>query len=233
MSQPTRRSFVVTAAGFAAVPALGQAAKQATKSKEPEVTPTEDLMREHGILRRALLIYDHCSGLLRRKQSFDPKLVNDTASIIRKFVEDYHEKMEEDYLFPRFRRAQREVDLVNTLQQQHQTGRKITTDVLRLTATDVFHNPQSQQELLRQLQWFLWLYRPHAAREDTVLFPALHHLVTESEYDRLGDQFEDIEHKQVGEHGFEDILGRIGEIEKKLGVYDLSQFTHEPPPDWR
>lgn len=233
MSDSTRRAFVTAAATFAAVPVLGQAGKApGKKDKEPEVTPTEDLMREHGLLRRALLIYEDCAGRLRRKQAVDVAIVHDTASIIRKFVEQYHEKMEEDYLFPRFRKANREVELVNTLLQQHQTGRGITDKILSLT-TSPLKDATAQQALVHQLDWFLYLYRPHAAREDTILFPALHDIVTEKEYDLMGDQFEDIEHKQIGEHGFEDMLGRIAESEKKLGIYDLAQFTKEPPADWR
>ena len=233
MSESTRRAFVVTAAAFASVPLLAQAKKEPEKkNKEPEVTPTEDLMREHGLLRRALLIYETCSARLHRKQSVDAAVVHNTASIIRKFVEQYHEKMEEDYLFPRFRKANREVELVNTLLQQHLVGRGITDKVLSMTTAPV-KDANAQQALAHQLDWFLYLYRPHAAREDTILFPALHHIVTEKEYDLMGDQFEDIEHKQIGEHGFEDMLGRIAESEKKLDIYDLAQFSKEPPPDWR
>ena len=231
MPDTTRRAFVAVAAGFATLPALSQGVKQASKAieKEPEVTPTEDLMREHGVLRRALLIYEHTAGQIRRKEAFDAAVIHDTASIIRKFVEQYHEKMEEDYLFPRFRKANREVELVNTLLQQHQVGRGVTDKILTLTERPL---KNVQDTLLHQLNWFLYLYRPHAAREDTVLFPALHEIVNEKEYDLMGDQFEDIEHKQIGEHGFEDILGRITESEKKLGIYDLAQFTKEPPPNW-
>ena len=232
MSDSTRRAFVTAAAAFATVPIVGQAKKEPEKKgKEPEVTPTEDLMREHGLLRRALLIYENCAVRLRRKQPAEAAIVHDTASIIRKFVEQYHEKMEEDYLFPLFRKANREVDLVNTLLQQHQVGRGITEAILSLTASPL-RNVTAQQSLVHQLEWFLYLYRPHAAREDTILFPALHHIVTAKEYDLMGDQFEDIEHKQIGEHGFEDMLERIAASEKKLGIYDLAGFTHEPPSNW-
>ena len=69
------------------------------------------------------------------------------------------------------------------------------------------------------------MYRPHEAREDTVLFPAIRSLMTAKEFDELGDQFEEKEHKLFGEHGFEDIVAQVAEIEKKLGIYDLAQFT--------
>jgi hemerythrin-like domain-containing protein len=236
MSDSTRRAFVTAAAGLAALPVLAQTkSMQAPRSKTKdkiEVTPTEDLMREHGLLRRALLIYDHCAGVLRRKQALDPVLLKDTAEIIHRFVEDYHEKMEEDYLFPRFRKAHREVELVNTLMEQHRFGRAITAKIIAMTDASVssssLKDATAQQVLIHQLEWFVNLYRPHAAREDTVLFPALHDIVTEKEYDLLADQFEDIEHKHFGEHGFEDMVGRISEAEKKFGIYDLAQFTLEP-----
>jgi hypothetical protein len=38
-----------------------------------------------------------------------------SAKLIRSFAEDYHEKLEQDYMFPRFRNANRLVDLVDVL----------------------------------------------------------------------------------------------------------------------
>ena len=56
---PSRRSLLWMApvAGLAlALPAAAWA--QETAKEQVEVTPTEDLMREHGLLKRILLIYD-------------------------------------------------------------------------------------------------------------------------------------------------------------------------------
>jgi hemerythrin-like domain-containing protein len=69
------------------------------------------------------------------------------------------------------------------------------------------------------------MYRPHEAREDTVLFPAFRKLVSKHEYDALGEEFEDNEHKHFGQDGFETMVGRVSAIEKQLGIYDLNQFT--------
>ena len=38
------------------------------------------------------------------------------AGIIRHFIEEYHEKLEEQHLFPRFRKAGKLVELVNVLE---------------------------------------------------------------------------------------------------------------------
>lgn len=82
-----------------------QKSRQAGKKeneKEEEVSPAEDLMREHGALKRILLIYREVINRIDVKQDFPPDAVMASAKLIRAFVEDYHEKLEQDYLFPRF-----------------------------------------------------------------------------------------------------------------------------------
>jgi hypothetical protein len=46
----------------------------------------------------------------------------------------------------------------------------------------------------------------------------------------MNDKFEDIEHEQFGEDGFEDAVKQISAIESSLGLSDISQFTAPPPP---
>ncbi len=69
------------------------------------------------------------------------------------------------------------------------------------------------------------MYAPHEAREDTILFPAIHKVVSKKEYDVLGDRFEGKEHELFGEDGFEHMVERVAGIEKTLGIYDLARFT--------
>src|SRR5918994_7883236 len=54
-----------------------------------EVTAAEDLMREHGILRRALLVYREAATRLRRDASSVPlDVLEKTANLFRVFGED-------------------------------------------------------------------------------------------------------------------------------------------------
>ena len=46
-----------------------------------------------------------------------------------------------------------------------------------------------------------------------------------AELDRLGIRFEAQEHKLLGGGGFEGSLKEVGELEKALGIHDLSKFT--------
>ena len=41
----------------------------------------------------------------------------------------------------------------------------------------------------------------------------------------MGKKFDEIEHQTFGGDGFDIYLDKVTEIEKRLGIYDLSQFT--------
>lgn len=199
--------------------------EKAHEGGEEEVSPAEDLMREHGVLKRVLLVYGEGIRRLDTNQDLPPEAIADAAKIIRTFIEDYHEKLEEDHLFPRFRKANMHVDLVEVLLAQHQAGRRVTDQTMALANLQAIRNPDDRRRLSESLRIFIRMYEPHEAREDTVLFPALRKIVTPHEYDALGEDFEKIEHQTFGEGGFEEMVDRVAAIEKTLGIYDLSQFT--------
>lgn len=227
----SRRSLVfgapVYVAAFVAstgLPLLAdQAKKNESKNQEEDVSTNEDLMREHGVLKRVLLAYDEVIRRIRANRDFPPQTVTDSANIIRKFIEEYHEKLEENHLFPRFRKAGKLVDLVNVLQTQHEAGRRITDRVLATVPS--LKTKDDRNKLADDLYAFVRMYSPHEAREDTVLFPALHTIVSPHEYDALGEQFDKIERRTFGGDGFDIYVDKVTAIEKQLGIYDLAQFT--------
>jgi len=194
-------------------------AKGSAEADEAEVTPGEDLMQEHGVLERILLIYDEGARRIESREPLDLALIASAAGIVRRFVEGYHEKNEEQFVFPRLQQAQREVDLVAILLLQHQRGRQVTDDIIRRAAAP------ASPELAQALRSFARMYRPHAAREDTVLFPAFRNVVGRDGYRELGEKFEDKEHELFGEHGFEKTVAEVARLEAALGIGDLAKFT--------
>jgi hemerythrin-like domain-containing protein len=231
-SLSTRRNFLrsTSVAGASLlVPVLAVAQQKAApeKQKDKDISPAEDLMREHGLLNRLLLIYDEHLRMLAAKRSFDGSLLVSAADIIRHFVEEYHEKLEEDFLFPRFRKAGKLVRLVDTLQIQHKAGRELTAKIRELAGTATLKYVSDGEKLADALGAFLRMYRPHEAREDTVLFPAFRTIVSPHEYEALGDDFEKKEDELFGEEGFFKVVDQVAGLEKKLGIYELAQFTPE------
>jgi hemerythrin-like domain-containing protein len=231
-----RRSFIsaatVAAAGIISAGANGiTLAQKAGNSKdnqpepEEEVSPAEDLMREHGVLKRILLCYGEAVRRIDAKIDLPPEPILDAAKLVRSFVEDYHEKLEEDHLFPRFRKANTLVGLVDVLVEQHQAGRKLTDLTLRYANLKALREANELRQLRDSMAQFIRMYSPHEAREDTVLFPAFRKIVSKNEYDGLGEDFEKKEHQLFGDDGFEKMVDRVAGIEKALDIYDLAQFT--------
>src|SRR5437667_2879855 len=134
IDRSTRRKFIKAGGIMIASSMIATAGNLLAKEEEKEeneVSPPEDLMREHGVLKRILLVYGEALRRMDANQDLPPEPLQESARIIRGFVEDYHEKLEEDYLFPRFKKANKHVDLVGVLLQQHQGGRRLTDITIR------------------------------------------------------------------------------------------------------
>ena len=206
--------------------------KETEKEKEPEVTATEDLMREHGILRRVLLVYRETAPRLRRDApSIDAAALRDAALLFRAFGEEYHEKLlEEQHIFPVVKKRGGEAaKYADILIAQHKRGRQIT-DYILSSARSGKISPSVGAELAEVLEALDRMYEQHAAREDTIVFPAWKTAFTNKQLDEKGDEFEAIEKKMFGHDGFEGAEKKISKIEQTLGLADLSQFTAPPPP---
>lgn len=232
-SEPTadrRRVLIAGAGAVGTVVLAGPAALAAAQGQEkinPDegVTAPEDLMKEHGVLNRCLLIYEEGLRRLDAGQDPGPEVFQHTADLVRRFVEQYHEKNEENYIFPVFERANKLTDLVRTLKTQHEAGRRVTAEILRLSQPEAFRATDNRQALAAACRGFIRMYRPHEAREDTVLFPALRTILTPKQVEALGDKMEEDEHKVLGDEGFERSVDQVAALEKQLGIYDLAQFT--------
>jgi hemerythrin-like domain-containing protein len=246
-SQNTRRDFLRTSAivgtGFVLsgcsggnVANQGKETKAVSEEDENEkggeVTAPEDLMREHGVLRRALLVYTAASTKLHvNPSSIPPEALQKAARLFRAFGEEYHEKkLEEAYIFPAVKQAGGEAATYpDILVTQHNRGREITDYIINVTQGAKL-GASNADDLAKTLEAFVLMYRNHAAREDTIIFPAWKQTLTAKQLDEMNDKFEDIEHEQFGEDGFEDAVKQISAIETSLGLSDIAQFTAPPPP---
>ena len=200
-------------------------------AKGDEVTAVEDLMREHGVLRRALLVYGAVAVKLRSNpSSVPPNALQKTAKLFRAFGEDYHEKkLEETYIFPAVTKAGGQAgSYPDILVVQHTRGGEITEYILAVTQGAKLG--ASAEALAKALESFALMYQHHAAREDTIVFPAWKQTLSEEQLDEMGEKFEEIEKQQFGSDGYEDAVKQIGDIEGDLGLAEIAQFTAPPPP---
>ncbi len=182
-------------------------------------------MREHGVLKRILLIYREGIRRLQAGDQAPAQALNASAGIIRSFIEDYHAHLEEQYVFPKLEQAGKLTDVTAVLRTQHQRGRVLTDRVLAATSGAPPSDQPAREALVQDMSAFIRMFEPHEAREDTVVFPALRDVVPAKEFRDLAETFEDEEHRRFGQAGFQGVVDKVADIEKRLGIYDLSQFT--------
>lgn len=176
-------------------------------------SPTEDLMKEHGALDRLLLVYEECIKKLQKSEDATEVIIRG-AQLVQEFIEKYHEKLEEEFVFETLEKADQLTELTASLRKEHKLSRKVTAEILKLASQN-----QNIPRLIAALKVFIKMYRPHSAFEDTVVFPAFRQLASQKELNFTGEQFEHSE-EELFDHGdgFEAILHRIEMLEKEVGL---------------
>ncbi|MCE5336007.1 MAG: hemerythrin domain-containing protein [Desulfobacteraceae bacterium] len=221
----SRRDLLKTAGAVAtgiilsAVPGVSFAVKE-----KAETIPAEILMRDHGVLHRLILVFEECLRRIEAGKELPNGTLGNSAEIVRRFVEGYHNKFEEEELFPRFESAGKLGDLVKMLFVQHQAGRRLTIAILDNAngASD-----ERKQRLIRNMREFVRMYQPHMAREETVIFPSLRMFVSQRELEDLQKRFDASEQEFLARQGYAKLVDQVAKIEKQLSILELSQFT--PP----
>ena len=224
-----RRLFIARGAAVVAAAALMKPAAWVpppvlAQMSGADITAMEELMREHGVLSRMLLICDRIvSKLGSNGTAVSPEVTGETVEVIASYVQEYHEKLEEKFVFPPMR--ERMPELVQVLTRQHAAGRVHINRIRRLAEEQVMDSPQNRASIIASLRGFIAMYRPHKAREDTVLFPAFRAMLSPAELEELAGIFRK-EEKSLGvEDDFESVVERVEKLEKELGIFDLSRFT--------
>jgi hemerythrin-like domain-containing protein len=195
------------------------------------ISATENLMKEHGVIRRCFLVYAAVAARLDRHQDLRLSTLGQAAGLMRLFGEQFHEQSEESGVFPVLKKANRLTDLVDILVAQHRRGRELTQYFIGVSKADSLSSIQ-RTALSTHLWSFGRMYAQHVAREDTEVFPALRQLLTPKQLADLGNQFADAERRVLGKDGFEHGLERIEEIERELDLGNLARFTAPAPPDF-
>jgi hemerythrin-like domain-containing protein len=169
---------------------------------------------------RAIIIYDVVSLRLAKQQETEPSAILKTTAVIHHYLQDFHENMEERFIFKPMEQAHIEFSSIQELKVQHGTGHELIARITQLAKTG-----KLGPELAGYLDSFGRMYRYHAAWEDTVVFPAFDAMERRNELAELAGTFELEEKSILGDTGFESFVGDIAGVEKQLAIYDLAKWT--------
>ena len=225
-----RRRDVFAAAGGLVAGAAAAGIPLALTSSGPvsaHPTPGEDLMSEHGLLVRILLIYRNQATRFQSSGQVDAGHLHDAALIIHDYIEGFHEILEEEFVFPALLDTGQLTSTIMTLLLQHGRGREVTELILAKAAGGGVVGGGTASTLANAIGLFVTMYEPHEAREDTVIYPAYRKLLSPADIASLSDRFASLQSEQFGANAFTEMVGKVVVIEQALGINDLTQFT--PP----
>jgi hemerythrin-like domain-containing protein len=140
-------------------------------------------MREHDVLHRILLIYERIIAMQAAPAEWPVKTLTESARLAQTFIEEYHQKLEEDYVFPRFEKARRHTDLVAVLRKQHDAATRLTQAILK--GAGQIKEPTDAERLTGSMRAYIRMYLPHSAREGSVLLGAYRRRA--KEYEEMGE----------------------------------------------
>ncbi len=235
------RRNMITGAGLAAgaTLVLGQSAWAAQPQKKETTPPrtttmpetsgraepsiAEELMRQHAIVSRLLLVYDTVITPELGTDKPSGPAVTSTAQMLRSNVDDFHAKFEEEHIFPLFQKSGRMGDLVNTLREQHKAARTLTDDILK--AREEGGGRPASETLARSIRAYVNMLQAHTAYEETLLYPQLQTVASPSQYNQIRKALQDASRTAMGTEGFAGLVNKVAELERSAGITSLAQFT--------
>ncbi len=221
-----RRRFLKMA-GAAGLSGVGMAVGGTARgggSEEDWRPISEQLMLEHGIVHRMLLVFDEIADRLESGDEL-PSAVNASANIVDEFIESYHEELEEKLIFPALEQAGEHSGMVDELRRQHEVGRELARQGYYLLGQGQLTDAGRRGKLVSTFRDYARMYRAHAAWEDTVAFADLRNVMDKENFREVSRKLKGIRADKLGEDGVENSLGRLQRVERALGIANLSSYV--------
>jgi hemerythrin-like domain-containing protein len=221
-----RRSFIALAGATGAAALAG-----CSKPDQPPgeaATAIEILARQHGVICRAVAILEEIKGGMDAWMDLPPETIGGTVEIVRLFVIEHHQHMEEKHIFPVFEAAGKMSNLVGVLRKQHAAGSQLIGILRELYREFSAEDLEKRRTMACAIHLFSRMCRAHTAREDTALFPLLRRMMTQKAYAELSSGVKRAESEFLGRDGFDETIRKLADYENILGIGDLAGFTPNP-----
>lgn len=171
----------------------------------------------HGPIERILLV---CEEALRRRPgrpSIPVDVVMRACELTGRYVERYHQSLEEGFVFPSIEKCGDLSSAVRTLREQHEQMRKLTDHVMGLCKEVSPGDLDSGLTLAQGLSRLVLLYRTHLALEDDVVLPAF--LEELANHRNLSEPYMKAARRLAGASALKDMAARLGLLEQELSRF--------------
>ncbi len=189
------------------------------------VSPTELLSRDHAIIERLMIVFESMIASIAEGENPDLRPINHAARMLKEVGVNHHMEDEEQLIFPKIELSGRYDDLLKTLRLQHDRGRVIIDRIIDLTKNGTVESIAEINEMTNQCLSFTIMYRPHAAVEETVIFPALYDFASNDEILNIQAIIRGEEKELLENEEFRRRLNSLAIIEAQAGTSDINRFT--------
>lgn len=176
------------------------------------------LAREHRLIERVLAVLGRISEETRRTRRLNGPAADLALLFLRDFADRVHHSKEERILFPAI--AAHGHFPGCGLIAEHAEGRE-RVHRLRDAAQDARNgNEEAVRLFVRTARSYVSFLRDHIAKEDECLADVVDAAFTREEHERLLEEFDEIERREVGARAFERFVAMAQELE----------IRYPPPP---
>ena len=180
------------------------------------MNPTEELMKEHRVIERMLVVVSKAADRLNAGQKVDRDVFVGAADFLKNFADRCHHGKEEKLLFVKMveRGVSGEVGPIAVMLREHEDGRAHVRKIAELSSKEV--DDRSRSELVNHVKAYANLLGQHIQKEDKILYPMADQLLTSDDQDELEKGFLEVEEKVMGPGVHERYHHMIEELEKRF-----------------
>ena len=171
------------------------------------------LAREHRLIERVLDALGRISDEARRTRQLDGPAAELAIRFLREFADRTHHLKEERILFPAI--AARGHFPGCGLIGEHEEGRERVSRMADAVQRVLGGDEEAIRLFVRTARSFISFLRDHIAKEDECLADVVNATFAGDGHERLLQQFDEMERREVGEGAFERFAAMAQELETK------------------
>ena len=178
---------------------------------------TDILMEEHTIIKRVLTALETAAQRLERGQVVRAGFFIDATDFIKGFADSCHHMKEEGVLFKAMVASGMPAQggPISMMLAEHEQGRAYTRAMREGAQKLQSGDEPARDQVIRSARGYVALLRQHIYKEDNILFPMANQVISQAEQGNVAEDFERVEHEEIGEGVHEKYLALVESLEKE------------------
>ena len=182
---------------------------------------TEVLMSEHRIIERMITSLNKAVNALEAGKDVPAQFFLDTSNFIRGFADGCHHKKEEGVLFKAMAHngMPESTGPLAMMRSEHEKGRTFNRGILTAAQKMIAGDKAAVREVILNARGYTSLLTQHIAKEDQMLFSMADQIIPVSQQDAVMEDFEHVEHEEIGDGVHEKYLALVDTLEKEISRF--------------